>query len=133
MSWYLSRLKKAGHSPLSTLSKYSPQKQKDARFFLNSIQVGEKGEAEGFPELRQEGLHVVTVGPPGQKKNRAADDLLRELITMPRPVLVEFAKKNESSPPKVGKASPGTRELSVKRQSPGCRLERKGLLFCGCR
>lgn len=56
-------------------------------------QVDEDGEAGGVVDVRQAtGLQIVAVGVATRKKERPADELLRQLITLPRPVNVEFAR-----------------------------------------
>lgn len=50
------------------------------------------GEAGKYPTLRQQDLHIIAVGSAPREGENAADELLRQLITLPRPVRVEFAK-----------------------------------------
>lgn len=56
-----------------------------------------KGEAGKYPTLRQQDLHIVAVGSAPRKGENAADELLRQLITLPRPVRVEFAKTAQAT------------------------------------
>ncbi|CAM9768530.1 unnamed protein product, partial [Scytosiphon promiscuus] len=55
-------------------------------------EVSANGEAGKYPTLCQQGLHIVGVGIAGDDQESAADELLRQLITLPRPVRVEFAR-----------------------------------------
>lgn len=56
------------------------------------------GEASCFPDLRQDGLCIVSVGRASQKNGEcAADELLQQLMTLPRPVCVGFARTASAS------------------------------------
>ncbi len=79
-------------------------------------QVSEKGEAGRYPTLCQQDVHIVSVGLGEGKEESAADELLRQLMTLPRPVRVEFAKTKTPTP-----SSPPTRASSPK---PGHALQR---------
>lgn len=76
-----------------------------------------KGEAGKYPTLRQQDLHIVAVGSARREGENAADELLRQLITLPRPVSVEFAK---TAPATTGPSSPPTSapESSKNGQQP---------------
>lgn len=72
-----------------------------------------KGEAGKYPTLRQQDLHIVAVGTAPRQGENAADELLRQLITLPRPVRVEFAKTppattTTASPPPPTTSAPGS-------------------------
>lgn len=89
------------------------------------VQVDEQGEAAKCPDLRKGNLHIVSVGIVNRKKQVEADELLRQLMTLPRPVRVEFAKTTETAPPRavenpragVEKPRVGAKKSSTKRQS----------------
>lgn len=79
--------------------------------------MNEGGEAAGFADLLQgESLHIVDVGLASKEKERAADELLRKLMTLPRPVRVEFARTTVSPEAAVVDMLPGTRTSSTARQ-----------------
>lgn len=74
--------------------------------------MDKEGEAGRFPDLLQGDLHIVTVGIAAQKGESAADELLRQLMTLPRPVKVEFARTTASSPVAPAQARSGTGKSS---------------------
>ena len=55
------------------------------------MQVEEDGEAASFADLQQGNLCIVTVGVDRKHPKQPADELLQRLMTLPRPVSVEFA------------------------------------------
>ena len=92
------------------------------------VQVDENGEAaKKCPELGKGDLHIVSVGIVNKNEKVEADELLRQLMTLPRPVRVEFARTTDTaSPGAEEKARAGTEKARVgakqpvkKRQQPG--------------
>eukprot|EP00904_Undaria_pinnatifida_P005466 jgi/Undpi1/2049/HiC_scaffold_12.g05435.m1 len=90
--------------------------------------VDENGEAaKKCPELGKGDLHIVSVGIVNKNEKVEADELLRQLMTLPRPVRVEFARTTDTaSPGAEEKARAGTEKARVgakqpvkKRQQPG--------------
>lgn len=95
------------------------------------VQVDEQGEAAKCPDLRNGNLHIVSVGIVNRKEQVEADELLRQLMTLPRPVRVEFARTTDTAPPRVvekaragmEKSRVGAKQPSTKRQSAKSRRE----------
>lgn len=65
-----------------------------------------KGEAGKYPTLLQQDLHIISVGSAPREGENAADELLRQLITLPRPVRVEFAKTAPATPAAASPSPP---------------------------
>lgn len=78
-----------------------------------------QGEAGKFPTLCQQNLHIVAVGIAGEREESAADELLRQLMTLPRPVRVEFARTTVASTSSLPTAAGATSTFSgAARSSP---------------
>lgn len=80
------------------------------------MQVNESGEASKYPSLCQQNLHIVSVGVAGEKEETAADELLRQLMMLPRPVRVEFAR---TIPDAAAAASPSPYSPVTPARGPG--------------
>lgn len=100
------------------------------------VQVDEEGEAAKCPDLRKGNLHIVSVGIVNRKEQVEADELLRQLMTLPRPVRVEFARMTDTTtPPRVVEENArtgvektlvgGKQQPSTKRQSGKSRREQR--------
>lgn len=82
------------------------------------------GEASCFPDLRQDGLCIVSVGRASQKNGEcAADELLRQLMTLPRPVCVGFARTASTA---IVQAVPveSPQKASITKRDPAPRCAR---------
>lgn len=76
-------------------------------------QVEKDGEAGSFfPDL-QGGDLVVAVGTTCREDDNPADELLRQLMTLPRPVTVEFYRR-----PAAPSMTQSSDELSMDRRNP---------------
>ena len=85
------------------------------------VQVDEQGEAAKCPGLRKGALHIVSVGIVNRNEQVEADELLRQLITLPRPVRVEFARTTDDTPAGVVKqpcAGMEKTRVGAKKPSP---------------
>lgn len=93
--------------------------------------MDEQGEAAKCPGLRKGTLHIVSVGIVNQNEQVEADELLRQLMVLPRPVRVEFARTTDNTLTKVVKHTStgmektpvGAKKSSTKSQSGKSRRE----------
>lgn len=77
--------------------------------------------------------HIVSVGIVNKNVQMEADELLRQLMTLPRPVRVEFARTTDTASPGaeekaragVEKARAGAKQPVKKRQSGKTRREKR--------
>ncbi|CAM9478113.1 unnamed protein product, partial [Ectocarpus sp. 13 AM-2016] len=82
-------------------------------------EVNVQGEAGKYPTLCQQNLHIVAVGIAGEREESAADELLRQLMTLPRPVRVEFARTTAASASSAPTGAAATSTFSgAARSSP---------------
>ncbi|CBJ33004.1 hypothetical protein Esi_0402_0018 [Ectocarpus siliculosus] len=83
------------------------KEQTRRRTYLHVDKVNLQGEAGKYPTLCQQNLHIVAVGIAGEREESAADELLRQLMTLPRPVRVEFATTTAATAASTSSAPTG--------------------------
>ncbi|CAM9280499.1 unnamed protein product [Ectocarpus sp. 4 AP-2014] len=92
-------------------------------------EVNVQGEAGKYPTLCQQNLHIVAVGIAGEREESAADELLRQLMTLPRPVRVEFARTAAASISSAPTGAVATSTFSgAARSSPPTSLDLSKLM-----